>query len=267
MANYIDPVRNFAKCVVSTGYNASATSIVLSAGEGSKLPDPATEGAFNLVWWNFTDYPDPSSDTNKEIVRVTARSADTLTVVRGQEGTTGATHNTSGKQYIMALVPTKKFRDDIEAKLFGLTNVLFRAYLTADFNVTSISTWVKLGGASSWTVDYDIGSHYSTANNRLTVTKSGYYRCSLRIYVPASTVDAADRWFAGFWKNGSSSIISNLTPAINARISILATDVVYLVANDYIEPYVQEEVSASETVDGGTSPYTHMIVESVYSGA
>ncbi len=34
----LDPVTNFAKCSVSTGYDASATSIALDTGEGAKLP-------------------------------------------------------------------------------------------------------------------------------------------------------------------------------------------------------------------------------------
>lgn len=109
----LDAVKNFAKVKVSTGYDADDTSIVLETGEGAKLPAPATDGAFNLVWWNYTDYRDPSDDPNKEIIRVTARSTDTLTVTRAQEGTSGSTKNTGGKTYMMALTPTKKLVDDI----------------------------------------------------------------------------------------------------------------------------------------------------------
>ena len=45
----LDPVKNFAKVTVNTGYSAVATSIVLSSGDGAKLPQPLTDGAFNLV--------------------------------------------------------------------------------------------------------------------------------------------------------------------------------------------------------------------------
>ena len=109
----LDPVKNFAKVEVSTGYDAAATSIVLTAGGGAKLPDPATDGAFNLVWWNDTDYKDPADDSNKEIVRCTARSTDTLTVTRAQEGTTATVKNVAGKTYKMVLAMTKKMKDDI----------------------------------------------------------------------------------------------------------------------------------------------------------
>ena len=111
----LDPVKNFAKVTVSTGYDSTATSITLNSGDGDKLPDPATDGAFNLVWWNATDYADPSDDPNVEIVRVTAKSGDTLTITRGQEGTSAADHNLSGKTYKMVLAITKKMVDDIES--------------------------------------------------------------------------------------------------------------------------------------------------------
>lgn len=112
----MDGVKNFAKVTVSTGYDASATSIVLSSGHGAKLPDPTTAN-FNLVWWNFTDYPDPSDDPNVEIVRCTAKSTDTLTVTRGQEGISASTKNTSGKTYKMILGVTAKMITDIAAAI------------------------------------------------------------------------------------------------------------------------------------------------------
>jgi hypothetical protein len=115
-----DPVRNFAKVVVASGYDASALSVGLYTNDGAKLPDPSTEGAFNLVWWNGSDYPDPSDDPSIEIVRCTARSTDTLTIVRAQEGTAAETHNTGGKTYIMCVTVTKKLIDDLNIKLPGM---------------------------------------------------------------------------------------------------------------------------------------------------
>lgn len=117
MAVFIDPVKNFGKVTVSTGYDASATSIALTSGHGAELPAPSTDGAFNVTWWNSTDYPDPADDPNVEIVRVTARSTDTLTVTRAQEGTAASTKNTASKTYKMTLDITKKTRDNIEAAL------------------------------------------------------------------------------------------------------------------------------------------------------
>lgn len=110
----VDPVKNFAKVTVSIPYDNTATSILLNSGDGAKLPNPITDGYFNLVWWNLTDYPDPSDDSNKEIVRCTANSSDTLTIIRAQEATSATNKNTSGKTYKMALTFTAKMIPDLQ---------------------------------------------------------------------------------------------------------------------------------------------------------
>ncbi len=111
----LDPVVNFGKVTVSAGYDATETSIILNTNEGSKLPDPSS--VFNLVWWNSTDYPDPSDDPNKEIVRCTTRTTDTLTVTRAQEGTSASIKNLAGKTYKMILSPTAKTISDISSAI------------------------------------------------------------------------------------------------------------------------------------------------------
>ncbi|MGR3302400.1 MAG: hypothetical protein ACUZ8I_07825, partial [Candidatus Scalindua sp.] len=115
----LDPLVNFGKVDVSIGYNAAATSIVLASGQGAELPSTFS---YNIVWWNATDYSDPSDDPNVEIVRVTNRVTDTLTVTRAQEGTSASTKNTSGKTYKMILAITKKTIDDI-AEYFDGTRI------------------------------------------------------------------------------------------------------------------------------------------------
>lgn len=131
-----DARKNFAKVEVSTGYDAAATSIDLATGDGAKLPDPATDGAFNLVWFDSTAYADPADDPNVEIVRVTARATDTLTVTRAQEDTSASSKNASGHTYKMVLSPTAKTIDDIENALPG----------------TFVDNEVVSGSGTSWTL-------------------------------------------------------------------------------------------------------------------
>lgn len=114
----LDPCVNFAVVTVSTGYDTGDTSIVLASGHGAKLPAAQN---YNVVWFNFTDYKNPSDDPNVEIVRVTARTTDTLTVTRAQEGTSAATHNTGAKVYKMMLGITAKMITDIAAKVDPIT--------------------------------------------------------------------------------------------------------------------------------------------------
>lgn len=113
----LDPVRNFAVGTLTAGITSGATTFSLGSGQGSLFPAPASEGAFNAVIWNSTDYDDPLQDSNHEIVRVTARSTDAFTVTRAQESTSAVAHNTSGKSYSLAIVPTRKMIQDIDARL------------------------------------------------------------------------------------------------------------------------------------------------------
>lgn len=126
----MDPILNFAKSNVNQGYDDTAVEIVLVSGGGAKFPNPGTDGAFNLVWYNSSDYGDPADDPNVEIVRCTSRSTDTLTITRAQEGTNASTKNTSGKTYTVILSPTKKTLDDKANK--ELDNVDFSALATVE---------------------------------------------------------------------------------------------------------------------------------------
>ena len=115
----LDPALNFARVTPSL-VAAGVTTVNLASGEGAELPQPSADGAFNLVWWNFSDYKVASDDPNKEIVRVTARSTDQLTVTRAQEGTADTDKNIAGKIYKMGLAYTKKLNDDLKKYVPGL---------------------------------------------------------------------------------------------------------------------------------------------------
>lgn len=108
---FFDAHKNFCKVLVSQGYNASATGIILSSGDGAKCPAVP----FNLTWYDSTVYDDPADDPNVERVRVTAITSDTLTVTRGVDGTTAKTHNTTDSQYVLVLAVGVSELEAIEA--------------------------------------------------------------------------------------------------------------------------------------------------------
>jgi hypothetical protein len=75
---------NNAFSTLASSINNSVTTISLAAGTGSRFPSLGTGDFF------FATLLDASN--NLEIVKVTARSGDTLTVTRGQDGTTGRSY-------------------------------------------------------------------------------------------------------------------------------------------------------------------------------
>ncbi len=102
----MDAHANFAYSTVATApVTATAgTSLVVAAGQGALFPAVP----FNAVIWPTSAQP---ISTNSEIVRVTARSTDTLTITRAQEDTAARTV-VVGDQISAAV--TKKTLTDIE---------------------------------------------------------------------------------------------------------------------------------------------------------
>ena len=73
---------NFANSQLAAGVNASATSFVLETGQGARFPSLGAGDYFYLTVEN--------ASLAREIVKCTARSTDTLTVVRAQDNTTAS---------------------------------------------------------------------------------------------------------------------------------------------------------------------------------
>jgi hypothetical protein len=170
MATTFDQKANFVRADVSTGYDASATSIDLASGQGTRFPDPAS-GAYNLVWKKKNVNED--EDPNIEVIRVTGKSTDTLTITRAQEGTSAATHNDGGAEYEVYLAPTKKVYADIETAVNTLENnipVILMAVKSADETVNNSSTYqdddhiagISLEASSVYLVELELAMTVST---------------------------------------------------------------------------------------------------------
>lgn len=72
---------NNAKSTLASGITAIATSIFLAPGDGALFPDPGPNEQFAVTLVDASQ--------NIEICYCTERVTDTLTVIRGQEGTSG----------------------------------------------------------------------------------------------------------------------------------------------------------------------------------
>jgi hypothetical protein len=173
----LDPVVNFFQSEIATlPVSDAGVTIVVSSGDGAKLPNPAVDGAFNL-----TIYKDGDPFASPEIVRVTARSTDTLTVTRAQEGSI-ATTKTAGSTWKVVMFPTAKTIQDIDSLKVNkagdtMTGTLVVPTVTATNLGGTLSTAsqpnvTSVGTLSSATITGDLTVDTSTlkvdsANNRV----------------------------------------------------------------------------------------------------
>ncbi|MEJ7745355.1 MAG: pyocin knob domain-containing S74 family peptidase [Luteimonas sp.] len=75
---------NNATSTLAAGITAAATSLTLATGEGAKFPPLSGADDFLLTLFQRSG----TTESNWEVVKVTARAGDVLTLVRAQEGTT-----------------------------------------------------------------------------------------------------------------------------------------------------------------------------------
>ena len=79
---------NNATTTLATSITSSDTSVTLASGTGVLFPNPTVGQEYFLL-----SLTDAATKTLNEIVQCTARSADVLTIVRSQEGTTARAWN------------------------------------------------------------------------------------------------------------------------------------------------------------------------------
>ena len=106
----LDQAANFVREPVTEPIDSTQTSI--SVGDAATFPDPAS-GNYNLILFDPAAGR-PDQDPDVEVVRVSGRDTanDTLTVSRGREGTSAASHPERSE---LQLSYTAKLRDDIES--------------------------------------------------------------------------------------------------------------------------------------------------------
>lgn len=220
----LDNAKNFAKVVVSTGYTSSDTSIVLQAGNGAKLPTVP----FNLVWWNSSDYPDPSDDPNVEIVRCTNISTDTLTVTRAQESTTATNKNTAGRVYKMIAGLTAK---TINTDIPGLITVPYIVTMPSTGNSRGF-TANRLSLQGILIEDYctitTIGYNSNTADNTSNLYDFGLYDINGNLVV-----------------NLGAQAGSVLFPGTGTRSATIAQNSVLITPGRYYQAYACVTATAS----------------------
>lgn len=131
--------KNNANSTLASGINTSVTSITLASGGGANFPAITGLGFFYATLLNI-------SNGAFEIVKVTARNTDTLTIVRAQEGTSALAFSAGDRvelRITAALLDQIK-TDSNEAKRF--TNVDFNT-INSGNGFTGFTNYLPTGGA------------------------------------------------------------------------------------------------------------------------
>src|SRR5258708_5815499 len=113
----------------------TGTTFILQSGDGARFPDPASVGAYEVTICAAGSskpvFVAGSTAVNAEIGRCTAKSGDTLTITRAQEGTS-AWPVVAGDQVYISI--TAKVLTDIEAA-FTVTDIKAAVRAAAQANL------------------------------------------------------------------------------------------------------------------------------------
>lgn len=146
---------NNAATLLASGITNVATSLAVTAGHGVKFP---TLTASDFTYVTIIDAAAPSTF---EVVKVTARSTDTFTIVRAQEGTTALAWSAGAK---IELRLTAQMLFDALAEELSLTggtmqgDILFNGNRATQPRLQSYRETVTANAAATGTVTLDLGT-------------------------------------------------------------------------------------------------------------
>jgi hypothetical protein len=198
---------NFAKSTLAAGIAAGDSSLAVASGDGSRFP----VAPFVVTIWNASDYSDASDDPDREIILVTAKSGDTFTITRAQEGTSAANHNMSGNAYGIVATLTAGALSGIASDL-AARPASVGAVTTAQFDKTSSTTLSDIPGLS---VTLPVGTHRIRAELFVNCAGAGGFK----LWVAGSATASMVR-IAGVPIGMTSGQIAPFTGIINACTSM-----------------------------------------------
>ena len=106
-------VTNNAFGTISAGINSTATTVTVDTGQGARFP---TLGGSDHFYGTLID-----TSNNIEVIKVTARSSDSMTVVRGQDNTSARAFSIGDR---FELRPTAALFEDIQTEAVNAAEVV-----------------------------------------------------------------------------------------------------------------------------------------------
>lgn len=133
---------NDGSTTLASAINTTALSLTVTAGAGAQFPNPGANQFFLITML------DAATQTLTEIMKVTARSGDTFTVVRAQEGTIAQNWNVG--DFVQGLVTAGTLGlfvqpDTIQAT----TNPIYPPLISTGATQTASGIWTTTGVPSN----------------------------------------------------------------------------------------------------------------------
>ena len=166
---------NNASAILGASVTAVATSLTLETGQGERFP------MLTGVDYFYATLSDPSGRI--EIVRVSARAADTMTVVRGQDGTSALAWSAGDRLELRinrALLDALKA--DAKASLISadITNALGYTPYNAATNTVILASSIQnyaptlagLGATGTWAINISGNAASASAASRLATART-----------------------------------------------------------------------------------------------
>ena len=138
---------NNAATTLATGITNSATSLTVSVGAGALFPTSSGSDYFYCTLAN--------SSGAIEIIKVTTRSTDTFTIVRGQDGTSGQAWNSGDKVELRLVAASLNDLPKLDETNTFSSNNTFTTSVTTPIVTSAAATalTLKSAGTTALTID------------------------------------------------------------------------------------------------------------------
>ena len=183
MAAYV--VTNGAYSTLASSLGSAATTMTIQAGHGARFP--------SISAGDFTFITLQDSSNNIEIVKATARSVDTFTIVRAQEGTTA-------RAYASADIVELRYTAAVVATVDGTQTLTNKTLTAPSISSPTFTTAVPVSGGGT-------GLTTLTANNLLLGNGTG----NVQFVAPSTNGNVLTSNGTTWVSSPSSTFVSSVT--------------------------------------------------------
>lgn len=170
---------NNAWSFINGGINAVTTSILLTTGTGNRFPQPGPGDHFMLT---LVGVDANLNEDSWEIVRVTARAGDLLTVERAQEGTTAVVWSTGTRIEMRA---TAGAFEQLQTDIDGKANT---AHTHVEADVTDLDKYTQAEVDAAMAGKSDTGHQHTESD----ITDLQDYALNTRFHITTAAPAAVD---------------------------------------------------------------------------